>query len=106
MSFTQKYCKNINPDRAQVNVSLDDYCNGCNAKCELGFVYVSHGLYLYPKIGESIIAYYYVNKNRKKCYVGVAVDRNRTVQQVFQQEKSAKSLAGKIARLCDHYKTR
>ena len=52
MSFTQEKRTNITSDQAPVRFSPVSYCDGCDARCELGYEY-GHGLnyYIYPTIG-------------------------------------------------------
>ena len=106
MSFSQKYCKNTNPDQVRAYVSPGGYCNGCGKRCGLGYRYVvSVGHYIYPAINNEIVSYY-IDENHRIQYTSVYVKEPRSRSQAFQQEISAKSLAGKIARLCDRYKIR
>lgn len=105
MSFVQNHPKKIDPKRLQVYVSPGDRCDGCDKQCELGYVYVSQGRYIYPTIAGEIIANFRTERN-KRIFAGDDVKKNRTPQQTFQQELCTKSFAGKIARYCDHYKQR
>ena len=106
MSFTQEKRTNITSDQAPVRFSPVSYCDGCDARCELGYEY-GHGLnyYIYPTIGGRPM-FSYIDKDCMFQPTSVFVKEPRTPSQVYQQELCAKLLAGKIARLCDHYKTR
>lgn len=106
MSFTQKQGININPKQVRAYVCPGAHCDGCNVQCELGYEYASGGhYYIYPTIGSQVVSSY-INENYKMQYTGDIVKEPRTSQQKFQQELCAKVWAGKIAKLCDHYKTR
>lgn len=105
MSFTQNHPKKIDPKRLLLYVSPGDRCDGCDKQCELGYVYVSQGHYIYPTIAGEIIANFR-NERNIRIFAGDDVKKDRTPQQASQQELCVKSFAGKIARYCDHYKTR
>ena len=57
--------------------------------------------HVYPTIGELVITHY-IDENYRDMFAGEVVLGART----DQQKRYAKLYAGKIARLCDHYKTR
>ena len=101
MSFTQEKLININPKQVQAYVSPGDRCDGCDFECKLGYKYSPYGYHIYPTINGEIVSRY-INENYKSQFTGVVVLKTRT----DQQKLYAKTWAGKIARLCDHYKTR
>lgn len=101
MSFVQEKLTNINPKQVRVYVSPGDRCDGCDAKCKLGYMYSPYGYHIYPTINGEIVSRY-INENYKSQFTGVVVLGPRT----DQQKLYAKTWAGEIARLCDLYKTR
>ncbi len=105
MSFTQEKLININPKQVQAYVSPGDRCDGCDFECKLGYKYTPYGYHIFPTINGFLI-YCYVDENYQIQTTSDIVTPNRTTAQARQKELTAKVLAGKIARLCDHYKTR
>ena len=101
MSFTQERRINITPKRVREYVSLGDCCDGCEVRCKLNYLYCPWRCHIYPTIGGQKISHY-IDENHKSQSTCVEV----IITKHFQHEKDAKLLAGKIARLCDHYKTR
>ena len=101
MSFTQEKMININPKQVQAYVSPGDRCDGCDFECKLGYMYSSYGYYIYPTINGEIVSRY-INENYKSQFTGVVVHKTGT----DMQKLYAKTWAGEIARLCDHYKIR
>lgn len=106
MSFTQKKRTNINPKQVQAYVAPGGFCDGCDKQCELGYEYISvnYTRYIYPTINGFIILSY-VDENSQIQTTSDIVTPNGITAQARQKELTAK-LAGKIARLCDNYKTR
>ena len=101
MSFTQNHRTKIDPKQLQVYIPPRDRCDGCDKHCQLGYRFSVLADYIYPTINEKIIGSYF-DKNHNIQYSGIAVN----VHIVELQKIYAKDLAGKIARLCDYYKTR
>lgn len=101
MAFTQKKRININPDQIRVCIASEDFCNGCDAQCKLGYRYSPLGYHIYPTIGEKIISRY-IDEKRISRFTGVVALGDRTIQ----QKNCIKLWAGEIACLCDHYKQR
>ena len=101
MSFTQKGRINIKTDQPLVYVSLGSKCDGCDTRCDLGYKHCSFGCHIYPAIDDKPIDRY-VDENGKIQFVGAVIDRRK----VYIQTLQTLVLACKIARLCDHYKTR
>ena len=95
MSFTQEKETNLH------NVSDGKFCDGCDKHCQLGYRFSVLADYIYPTINKEIICRYF-DKNNNIQYSGIAFN----VRIVELQKIYAKDLAGKIARLCDYYKTR
>lgn len=102
MSFTQEKMINIKPDQDMPYIPTGDYCDGCDAKCTLGYRRCNFGCHIYPTIDGKIIERY-IDENYKSQFTGASTV---TPQQAYQQLLCVQFLAGKIARLCDHYKTR
>ena len=107
MSFTQEKGLNINPKQVQAYVAPGGFCDGCDKRCEFGHEYtsVNYTRYIYPTINGFIILSY-VDENSQIQTTSDIVTPNGMTAQTRQKEVIAKALAGKIARLCDHYKTR
>lgn len=107
MSFTQKKRTNINPKQVRAYVAPGGFCDGCDKQCEFGHEYISvnYTRYIYPTINGFII-HSYVDKNHQIQTTSDIVTPNGITAQARQKELTAKVLAGKIARLCDNYKTR
>ena len=103
MSFTQEKLININPKQVQAYVSPGDRCDGCDFECKLGYKYSPYDIF--PTINGFII-YCYIDENYQIQTTSDNVTPNGITAQARQKELTAKVLAGKIARLCDHYKTR
>ena len=101
MSFTQEKLININPKQVQAYVSPGDRCDGCDFECKLGYKYSLYGYHIYPTINGEIVSRY-INENYKSQFTGVVVHKTGT----DMQKLYAKTWAGEIAHLCDHYKTR
>ena len=101
MSFTQEKLTNTNPKQVQACVSPGDRCDGCDKHCQLGYRFSVLADYIYPMINKSIISMYF-DKNHNIQHPGIPFN----VRIVELQKIYAKDLAGKIARLCEHYKTR
>ena len=101
MSFTQEKLINTKPGMAHVNVLSRDRCDGCEDQCVLNYLYCPWRCHIYPTIGGQKISHY-IDENHKSQSTCVEV----IITKLFQHEKDAKLLAGKIASLCDHYKQR
>ena len=101
MAFTQEKLININPKQVQACVSPGDRCDGCEDQCKLNYLYCPWRCHIYPTIGGQKISHY-IDENHKSQSTCVEV----IITKLFQHEKDAKLLAGEIAKLCDHYKTR
>ncbi|MBR3930393.1 MAG: hypothetical protein IKJ62_02320 [Alphaproteobacteria bacterium] len=101
MAFTQEKLININPKQVQACVSPGDRCDGCEDQCKLNYLYCPWRCHIYPTIGGQKISHY-IDENHKIQSTCVEV----IITKLFQHEKDAKLLAGEIAKLCDHYKTR
>ena len=96
MSFTQNH-----PKKIDVYVSPGDRCDGCGKLCKIGYRFSVLADYIYPTIDNELICRYF-DENNNIQYSGIPFN----VHIVESQKKYAKELSGKIARLCDHYKTR
>ena len=103
MSFTQEKMINIRPQWARVSVPQSDHCDGCECNCRLGYSYNPDKCHVYPTIGELVITHY-IDENYRDMFAGEVVLGTRT--ETDQKKLYAKIRAGKIASLCDHYKTR
>ena len=105
MSFTQEKRTNINPKQVQAYVAPGGFCDGCDKRCEFGHEYISvnYTRYIYPTINGFIISCY-VDENSQIQTTSDIVTPNGITAQARQKELTAKVLAGKIARLCDHYR--
>ena len=101
MSFTQEKLINIRPQWARVFGPQGDHCDGCECNCRLGYSYNPDKCHVYPTIGGLVITHY-IDENYRHMFAGEVVLGART----DQQRLYAKTWAGEIARLCDHYKTR
>ncbi len=101
MSFTQEKMINIRPQWARVSVPQSDHCDGCECNCRLGYSYNPYKCHVYPIIGDLVITHY-IDENYRDTFAGEVVLGTRT----DQKKLYAKTRAGKIASLCDHYKTR
>lgn len=106
MSFTQEKMINIRPQWARPYFPQGDYCDGCDARCSLGYHYCKFGCHIYPTIDGKIIERYVDEKFRTQFTGDNTVSLNPTSRQAYQQKIIVKLFAGKIARYCDHYKTR
>ena len=107
MSFTQEKRTNINPKQVRAYVAPGGFCDGCDKLCKLGCEYISvnYTRYIYPTINGFLISCY-VDENYQIQTTSDIVTPNGITAQARQKELTAKVLAGKIARLCDNYKTR
>ncbi len=101
MSFTQEKMINIRPNGHEYLSPQGDHCDGCECNCRLGYSYNPYKYHVYPTIGELVITHY-IDENYRYMFAGEVVLGTRT----DQKKLYAKTRAGKIASLCDHYKTR
>lgn len=101
MSFTQNHPKKIDPKRLQAYVFSGDRCDGCDKLCKVSYRFSVMADYIYPTIDNEVICRY-VDENNNIQYSGIPFN----VHIVELQKKYAKELAGKIACLCDYYKTK
>ena len=103
MSFTQEKLININPKQVQEYVSPGDRCDGCEVRCKLGYAYSVYGYRIFPTINEKIIDSYIDATGAMRLTGRLLNGYNRGTPYWAIR---ARGLAGKIAHLCDHYKTR
>ena len=103
MSFTQEKLINIRPPWARLFVPQGDHCDGCECNCRLGYRYSPYGYHVYPAIGGQVITHY-IDENYRHMFAGEVV--LGPITEADQKKLYAKIRAGKIASLCDHYKTR